>query len=195
MNLKDLFKTTKKRETSALSQILNGNETLPQDHPNVIYIAVGVVSEYGKILDKTSGLSNVPEEALPYPKKDIQKSIELLLNFLKNGKNSWGNLKEKYTDFAESIISNKFYRALRAGYIELARFIPKDDADLCLQASVFLNEPENKIKTNGEMALALKDNPWLRNALQISEEIEEGKIQRLNYLQENYGKENFFFTS
>ena len=195
MKLKDLFKTKKKQETSALSQILNGNEILPPDHPNLIYIAVGVVSEYGEILEKSSRLSNVSEEALPYPKKDIQKAIELLLNFLKNENNSWESLKEKYTDIAESIITINFYKALRVGYIELARFIPKEDANLCLQATIFLNEPENKCKTNEDKALAIKENSWLNNALKVSEEIEENKFQRLKYLQENYGKEEFIFVS
>ena len=195
MKLKDLFKAKKKQDASALSQILTGNKILPQDHPNVIYMAVGVVSEYGEILEKSSGLSNVSEEVLPYPKKDIQKSIELLIGFLKNGKNSWGNLKEKYADIAESIITDNFYKALRVGYIELAKFIPKDDANLCLKATVFLNEPENKGKTNEEMAQVIKETPWLSNALQVSEEIERDKTQRLKYLQENYGKDDVIFTS
>jgi hypothetical protein len=195
MKLKNLFKTKKKQEPSALSQILSGNEILPQDHPNVIYMAVGIVSEYGEILEETSSLSNVPEEALPYPKKDIQKAIELLLNFLKNRKDSWGNLEENYSDISRSIINNSFYSALRAGYIELAKFIPKNDANLCLKATVFLNEPENKDKTNEEMALAIKENPWLSNALRVSDEIEQSKIQRLKHLQGNYGKEDFIFSS
>ena len=195
MKLKDLFKTKKKQKISGLSQILNGNEILPPDHPNLIYIAVGIVSKYGAIMEKSSGLSNVSEEVLPYPKKDIQKAIELLLNFLKNEKNSWEELKEKYTDIAELIINNNFYLALKVGYRDLAKFIPKEDAELYSQATVFLNELENKGKTNEETVLAVRENPWLNKAFKVSEEIKENKVQRLKYLQENYGKEDFIFVN
>lgn len=195
MKLKDLFKTKKKEKISGLSQILYGNKIFSPDDPFVIYMAFAVVSEYGGIIEKWSGVPHVSEETLPYPKKDIQKAIELLLNFLKNEKNSWDRLKEKHIDIAEWIITNKYYKALRFVYIELAKFIPKNDAEICLLATVFLNKPENKGKTNEETVLAVRENPWLNKAFKVSKEIKENKVQRLKYLQENYGKENFIFVS
>lgn len=195
MKLKDLFKTKKKEKMSGLSQILCGNETFLPDDPFVIYTAFAVVSEYGGIIEKWSGVPHVSEETLPYPKKDIQKAIELLLNFLKNENNSWERLKEEYADIAELLITDNYYKALRVGYIELAKFIPKEDAESCLLATVFLNELENKGKTKEETALAVKENSWIKNAFKISEEIKDNKAQRLKYLQKNYGKEDFIFAS
>ncbi|HEC99134.1 MAG TPA: hypothetical protein ENN18_01945 [Proteobacteria bacterium] len=195
MKLKDLFKTKKKQKTSGLSQILNGNEIFLPDDPFVIYFACSVVSRYSEILVKSLGLSNVSEEILPCPKKDIQKAIELILNFLKNENNSWERLKEEYADIAELLITNNYYKALRVGYIELAKFIPKEDAEICFLATAFLNELENKGKTNEETVLAVRENPWLNKAFKVSEEIKENKVQRLKYLQENYGKEDFIFVS
>lgn len=194
MKLRNFFKPRKKQTASAITQILNGNEILPEDHPNVIYLAVDVVSEYGKILENTSGLSSVSEEALPFPKKDIQKAIELLLSFL-NKKKSWDDLKEKYPDLAESIINNSFYQALRTGYVELAKFIPKDDSNLCLKATIFFNEPENRDKTDEQIALSIKENPWLNKAMSISIKIEESKGQRLKHLKAAYGEEDYIFAS
>jgi hypothetical protein len=195
MKLRDLFKAKKKQETSALSRILDRNEILPLNHPNLIYIAVGVVSEYDEMLEEASGLPNVSEETLPYPKKDIQKAIELLLNYLKNENKSWESLRKKYPDIAESMITDDFYKALRVGYIDLARFISKEDANLCLRAAIFLNEPENKCRTTEENALAIKNNYLLNNALKVSEGIKEDKFQCFQYLQNNYGEKDVIFLS
>ncbi len=190
MKLTNLFKREKTQRQSALSHILTGDKELPQDHPNVIVLAVEIVSEYGQVLENTSGSFVVPEETLPFPKTDIQKSIELLLHFLRNN-NSWGDLKDRYPNIAEEIINKTYYQALRNGYVELAKFIPKDDSNLCMKASVFLSDHTKRVNNAKDAAKGIKEKPWLSAALSMIIKIEENKIQRLNDLIVAYGEGDF----
>jgi hypothetical protein len=102
MKLTNFFKSKKKQQGSSILQILDDKDTW--DHPNVIYLAAEIVSEYGTILEKTSDLTmGVSEKHLPYSKIEIEKAIIILLRFL-NSQNSWSKLKEKYNDLAKIII-------------------------------------------------------------------------------------------
>jgi hypothetical protein len=87
MDLKPVLKRQKKVNKSAILQLLKIKDT-GTVHPNVIFIATEIISEYGKILEHYPKLVvPVSDKLLPYSKKEIEKSIELLLEFL-NDKNS-----------------------------------------------------------------------------------------------------------
>lgn len=191
MKLRDFFKSKRKETAIANLQILDGKE-IPSDHPNVVYLASEIVSEFGAVLEKKSNfLLGVPEEDLPYSKIEIQKAIEVLLGFL-NNQNSWKTLKEKYPDLAITIITNEFYRALRVGYIELARFISKEEAGICEKAAVLLSEPENHGKSIEDMAKEI-NTPWFEKVIQINQEIADDSSFRLRNLQGSFGKKDFLF--
>lgn len=191
MKLRDFYKPRKKKSTSAILQILSGKE-IPWDHPNVVYLASEIVSDFGSILEETSKLIlGVSEERLPYSRDEIQKAIKLLLRFLKN-QNSWNNLKEKYPDLANTIITNEFYGALRVGYIALAKFIPNGEANICEKAAMLLSEPENLGKSIEDVAKEI-NTPWFEKVIQINRRIADDSSLLLRDLQEKYGKEDLLF--
>jgi hypothetical protein len=191
MKLRDFFRSRKKKTTSAILQILSGKE-IPWDHPNVVHLASEIVSEFGAVLEKTSKLIlGLSEEHLPYSRDEIQKAIELLLRFL-NNQSSWNNLKEKYPDLANTIITNEFYGALRVGYIELAKFIPDGEADICEKAAMLLSEPEKRGKSIEDIAKEI-NTPWFERVIQINRRIAEDSALLLRDLQEKYGKEDLLF--
>jgi hypothetical protein len=192
MKPRNFFKSKKKKKASAVSQILSGRE-IPWDHPNVVYLASEIVSEYGLVLEKTSKLIlGVSEEHLPYSGNEIQKAIEVLLRFL-NNQNSWRNLKEKYPDLARTIITNEYYKALRVGYIELAEFIPDEEANICEKAALLLMEPENQRKSIEGVAQEIS-TPWFEKVIQINRKIAEDRSLRLRSLQEKYGKDDVLWS-
>jgi hypothetical protein len=155
-------------------------------------LASVIVSEYGYVLENTSKLIfGVSEEYPPYSKNEIQKAIEVLLRFLTN-QNSWKTLKEKYPYLAKTIITNEFYGALRVGYIELAKFIPNEEADIYVKAVRLLSEPENQGKSIEDVAKVI-NRPWFEKVIQINRKIADDSSFRLGNLQENYGKEDFLF--
>ena len=172
-------------------QILDDKDTW--DHPNVIYLAAEIVSEYGTILEKTSDLTmGVSEKHLPYSKIEIEKAIIILLRFL-NSQNSWSKLKEKYNDLAKIIITDKYYGTLRRGYIELAKFISDEEGTICEKASLLLIEAESQGKSVENVAEEIRA-PWFKKAIQINQQIIDDSVHRLKVLQENFGKESVLFT-
>jgi len=191
MKLRDFFKPRKEKTSSAISQILGGKE-IPWDHPNVVHLASEIVSDFGAQLEKTSKLIlGVSVENLPYSKDEIQKAIEILLRFL-NSQNSWRKLKERHPDLAKTIISNEFYGALRVGYIELAKFIPNEEADICEKAAMLLAEPKNHGKSIEDVAKEI-NTPWFEKVIQINRRIADESSLRLRNLQGTFGKEDFLF--
>jgi hypothetical protein len=191
MKLRDFFKPRKKKTSSAISQIFSGKE-IPWDHPNVVHLASEIVSEFGARLEKTSKLIlGVSEEHLPYSKDEIQKAIEILFRFL-NSQNSWKKLKEKYPDLAKTIITDEFYGALRVGYIELAKFIPNEEADICEKAAMLLSESKNHGKSIEDVAKEI-NTPWFEKVIKINRKIADESSLRLRNLQETFGKEVFLF--
>lgn len=188
MKLKNLFISKTNDKASALQQILNG-ENDEWDHPNSIYLASGIVSEYGVVLEQTSYFTlGVSEKRLPYNKREIQVAIELMLKFL-NNKESWLKLEKKYPDAARIIITNKYYNALRVGYIELAKFVSDNEGELCESASKLLEG-----KTTEEISEKIKSSCF-EEAIQINQRINQDSSYRLKILQETFEKEDNIFCN
>ena len=186
MKLKSLFKYKSKEKPSTISKIFNADEW---DHPNLVYLASVIVSEYGAVLDKTSNLTlGVSEKRLPYHKEEIQAAIELLLKFL-NNKESWVKLKQKYPEIATEIITDRYYNALRVGYIELAKFVPDHEAEVCEKASRLLDKPGNQGKTIDEIIDELRSSRF-EEVIQINKRISEDSSSRLKRLQDNFGEKD-----
>lgn len=189
MKLKSLFKYKSKEKPSIISKILNADEW---DHPNLIYLASVIISEYGAVLDQTSNLTlGVSEKRLPYHKEEVEAAIELLLKFL-NNKESWGKLKQKYPKIATEIITDRYYNALKVGYMELAKFVPDNEAEPCEKASRLLQKPENQGKTIDEIIDELKSS-WFEEVIQINKRISEDSSSRLKRLQDDFGEKDILF--
>lgn len=162
------------------------------DHPNSVYLASVIVSEYGAALDQTSTFTlGVSEKRLPYHKKEIEAAIELLLKFL-NNKASWSKLKQKYPQIASEIMTDRYYKALKAGYTELAKFVPDDEAEPCEKASRLLHEPHNQGKTIDEIIDELKLSRF-QEVIQVNKRISEDSSLRLKRLQGNFGGKEILF--
>ena len=87
MKLKNPFKLRSRAKPKAVLEIPNADEW---DHPDSVYLASVVVSEFGAVLDQTAIFTlGVSEKRLPYHKREIEAAIELLLRFL-NNEESWG---------------------------------------------------------------------------------------------------------
>jgi len=94
-------------------------------------INVNIISEYGEVLEETSYMAwGVPESKLPYPKEVIKKSILMWYSALQN-ETFKDVINQDYSEIAEYLLSNKFFESLEGGYVELAKFIPDDEAKLC----------------------------------------------------------------
>ena len=144
------------------------------------------------MLDQTSIFTlGVSEKRLPYHKKEIEAAIELLLKFL-NNKESWGKLKQKYPQIAAEIMTDRYYNALKVSYMELAKFVPDNEADPCEKASWLLHEPHNQGKTIDEIIDELKFS-WFQEVIQINKRISEDSSSRLKRLQDNFGKKEILF--
>lgn len=186
---KKFFILRKKKTPPTILQVLNGKD-VPWDHPNVVYLASEIVSEFGAQLEKTSKLIlGVSEEHLPYSKDEIQKAIEVLLRLL-NNQNSREKLKENYPNLANTIITDEFYGALRVGYIELAKFIPNREAEICEKAAMLLSEPDNQGKSIEDVVKEI-NMPWFEKVIQINRKIADDSSLRLRELQQNFGIEDF----
>ncbi len=186
MKFKNLFRSKTEKKASAVSQILDGKHD-EWDHPNFIYLASEIVSKYGAILEQTSSLAlGVCEKRLPYHKREIQVAIELMLKFL-NNKESWVKFKNKYPEIARKIITDHYYNALRAGYVELAKFVPNNEGELCERASKLL-----KGKTTKEVTEKIKSS-WFEEAIQINQRIIQEISSRRIILHHKFGKEDNLF--
>ena len=182
----------KQKKVSAISQIPSGKD-IPWEHPDVIYFAAGIVSEYGAILEKTSTVPiGISENLLPYSKREIEEAVEILLHFLKSGA-SWNDLEQKYPHLGDLIITNDYFKSLRIGYIDLAKFIPEKDAELCRKATKLFQKPENKGKVSGELLHDIT-SPWFEEVAKISERIASDSLERYALLKEKYGEEDVIFN-
>ncbi len=189
MKVKNLSKYQSKEKSSNISKILNADEW---DHPKLVYLASVIVSEYGAVLDETSNLTfGVSEKRLPYHKEEIQAAIELLLKFL-NNKESWAKLKQNYPTIATEIITDHYYNALKVGYIELAKFVSDNEAEVCEKASRLLDKPENKGKTIDEIIDELRSSRF-EEVIQINKRISEDSSSRLKRLQDSFREKDIIF--
>lgn len=187
MKFKNLFRFRSKTNTPDIFGTPNADEW---DHPNSVYLASVVVSEYGAVLDQTAIFSiGVSEKKLPYDKGRIETAIELLLRFVSN-KESWSKLKQRYPLVAEEIMTDRYYEALKTGYIELAKFLPDHEAELCERASRLLNEANNLGKTFEQIIDELR-LPWFTEVVQINKRISEDTSSRLKRLHDYFGHGRF----
>jgi hypothetical protein len=186
MKFKNLIKSKITKKGSVLLQIFN-DEHDKWDHPNFIYLASKIISEYGSVLEQTSNLAlGVSEKRLPYHKREIQAAIELMLKFLHN-KESWIKLKKEYPGTAREIITNKYYNALKVGYIELAKFVSDNEGGLCEKASRLLEE-----KTTERITQEIESS-WFKKAIQINQRIIQEASYRGKILHHKFGKEDNLF--
>lgn len=189
MNFKNPFRFKSKPKASIISRMSNVDEW---DNPNSVYLASIIVSEYGAVLDQTSIFTlGISEKRLPYNKKEIEAAIELLLKFLTN-KKSWRELRQKYPQIAAEILTDRFYNALKTGYMELAKFVPDGEAEPCEKASRLLNEPHNLGKTIDEIVDEL-NLLWFQEIIQVNKRISEDSSLRLKRLQDNFGGKEILF--
>lgn len=181
MIFRRLFKKKQKDKGSAIRQLIDG-EALDPENPFVIYIATEIVSDFGEILEQTSRFVwGVSEKRLPYSKEEIQKAIELIFIFYQN-EESWDRFKKSYPEISELIFTNKYYGALRCGYLELAKFINEDDAQVCEKAIRVIS----KAKLSEDDIKKLK-SLGLQRAVEVNKRIATETSSRLRELQEKYG--------
>jgi hypothetical protein len=179
---------------SIISKILSGNEAM-WDEPNIILLGTHIINEYGAVLEKTSTMVyGASESLLPYPKEEIRKTIDLLLHFMKN-EISRDKFKSKYPEEADKIFTNEYYSALKAGYIELAKFIPNDEAKLTAKALLLFDKPKNQVKTIDNIRDLAKElsSPWFEKFNKIQHRIAKESSLLLEEIQGKYGKEDKLF--
>ena len=86
MILKPVLNIRKKINKLDILQLLK-NEDTGTVYPNAIILGTVIIGEYGKILEQYPIIVvPVSDKLLPYSKKEIEKSIELLLEFFKGCK-------------------------------------------------------------------------------------------------------------
>ena len=188
MTFKNLFSFRPKPRPSATSNLSDDDGS---NHLNSVYSASVVVGEYGAVLEENSIYTlGVSERRLPYPKKEIEAAIELLLRFL-HDKESWRNLKREYPQIAAEITTDRYCKALKKGYVELAKFVPDNEAELCERASRMLHK-QHDLETIDEVIHELK-LPWFEEVLQINNRISDESSSRLKRLQDNFGTKEIRF--
>ncbi len=159
------------------------------NNPNVIWIAIVIFSAYGVVLEKTSKMVfGVSKSLLPYPEEDIKEAIDLLLTYLEN-KSRWDELRREFPDVAGSILTNKFYNALKVGYIQLAKFISDDEeAKIAVKLGTFLMQ---KSELNEEDKEKFKE---IRSALiKVQQKIGRESTILFEELIKKHGKDEKIF--
>jgi len=79
-----------------------------------------IVNAYGKVLEQVSHMSfGAPESLLPYKKEIIKEAIKMSLDII----------EPEDQEIGEN---------LRVGYMELARFIPDEEAEITSKDQIFL---------------------------------------------------------
>ena len=188
MKLKNLCSFRSRRKPWAISNVSDDDEWV---HPTAVYSASVVVSEYSAVLEENSIYTlGVSERRLPYPKEEIEAAIEFLLK-CQHSKESWRNLKREYPQIAAEITTDRYYKALKKGYVELAKFLPDDVAEPCERASRMLHK-QHDLETIDEVIHELK-LPWFEEVLQINNRISDESSSRLKRLQDNFGTKEIRF--
>ena len=186
MDLKPVLKRQKKVNKSAILQLFK-NEDTGTVYPNAIILGTVIIGEYGKILEQYPKIVvPVSDKLLPYSKKEIEKSIELLLEFLKDA-NSHEFFKSKYPEISKFNFTKIYYSSLRSGYIELANFINEEDAKICLKGIEFLDNKGFKHDTIKKMEDL---NLNLERVIEIKKSILLDTQTRNKKLNEKFGDED-----
>jgi hypothetical protein len=121
-----------------------------------------VVQQYGRVMERTAAMVHgAPQSLLPCSKDEIKEAIRLVLLLLEASRRGSGDPELEHTR-----------EMLRVGYVELARFIPDEEA---------------KIAYLGQSALDSGDinHPgwkFVERTLQISKRISEDQTLLLDEL-------------
>lgn len=79
-----------------------------------------IVQEYGRVLERAASMGfGAPESLLPYSKDEIKEAIRLALLLLEPSRSRSGDPQLEH-----------MHEMLRVGYVELARFIPDEEAKI-----------------------------------------------------------------
>lgn len=117
-----------------------------------------IVNEYGRVLEQTSHLVfGTPESLLPYKKEIIKEAIKMTLDALEPEE-------------------QKIQEHLRVGYIELARFIPDEEAEIAskgqnLLTSCSLNASKEEILEYLKHNTTPENSKCIDLTIKISEKI------------------------
>ncbi|MFC1539049.1 hypothetical protein ACFL6H_06480 [Candidatus Latescibacterota bacterium] len=174
-------------ENTILTEIID-DESITWDHPKVVKLATDVICDYGQTIKKTSKLMfGAPESMLPYPKRYIREAIVIVLLFMKD-KNSWDDFREECPEIADSVLTNKYYNALRSAYVKLARFIPDCDAELAIKASKLFNNSKTEEMESIRGALS---SSWYKKARDLQRRVNEESTLLMEQIEGKYGKKIF----
>lgn len=174
-------------ENTILTEIID-DESITWNHTKIVKLSVDVICDYCQVMEETSKLMfGAPESLLPYKKKYIREAIVILLHFLKN-KDTWDDFREECPEIADSILTNKYYNALRTAYIKLARFIPDSDAVLAIKASKLFNysKTEELDSIRGDLS-----SSWYKKARDLQRKVNEESTMLMEEIEGKYGKKIF----
>ena len=91
-------------------------------------------------------------------------------------------VEKKYPDVTALILTDDYLKALQVGYVELARFIPENEAELCSKAHQLMiseDNPSEKINEYGSL--------WFDTFIKIHKKITEKSANRNDQFQEKIG--------
>ncbi|MFC1551867.1 hypothetical protein ACFL6P_04800 [Candidatus Latescibacterota bacterium] len=174
-------------ENTILTEIID-DKSISWDHSKVVKLATDVICDYGQTIESTSKMMfGAPESLLPYQKKYIREAIVILLNFMKD-KNAWDDFRVECPEIADSILTNKYYNALRSAYVKLARFIPDCDAELAMKASRLFSNSKTEEMENIRVDLS---SAWYKKARDLQRKVNDESTALLEEIEEKYGKKIF----
>ncbi|MFC1651228.1 hypothetical protein ACFL2X_06625 [Candidatus Latescibacterota bacterium] len=174
-------------ENTILLEIID-DKSITWDQTKVVKLATDVICDYGVVIKETSKMMfGAPESLLPYQKKYIREAIVILLHFLKD-KNSWDDFREECPEIADSILTNKYYNALRSAYVKLARFIPDSEAELAIKASQLFNnsKSEEMDSIRGDLS-----SSWYKKARDLQRKVNDESTSLMEEIEGKYGKKIF----
>jgi len=104
------------------------DEELTSEFLETLDSAIKIVSCYGKVLEASSTSANLfqPITNLPCSKDIIRRAISFLYTVL-TFDNLQQCIRECYPNYADDILTEKYYNSLREGYLLLTTFIPEDE--------------------------------------------------------------------
>ncbi len=175
-------------ENTILTELID-DKSVDWNQTKVVKLATDVICDYGETIENTSKLMfGAPESMLPYKKKYIREAIVILLNLMKD-KNACEDFRDECPEIADSILTNKYYNALRLAYVKLAHFIPDKEAELALKASALFNnsrKAEEIEGIRGDLSSA-----WYKKARDLQRKVNEHSTELMKEIEEKYGKKIF----
>jgi len=143
--LRKIFPTNSNiQKGNALTDLFSDKEMWGE--PHIIFLALEVVSDFGKVLEENSWmLFGAPESLLQFDKKTTITSFEILHLFLENSI-AQKKFKEMYPDFAHKILNNEFYNNLKNCLTFVETFIPDEDALYSINFAKILIEKNGEVQ-------------------------------------------------